>query len=253
MPPNKIYQDIERKAKAFRSKHNNNSSGSLHLESLLLQLNVIVSFRAMSEKLSGMAVLLCEENEIYRFMLVNSEQNIGRQNFTICHELYHLFIQENFTFQYCNTGKFDEKKDIEEYKADLFASYLLMPTEGIEERIPYKETETDSISLSTIIKIEQYYQCSRLALLYRLKNLGYISQEKVEKHRLDVKKGANQHGYNTHLYEKGREGLHIGDYGDISRLLFEQEIISEGHYAELMQTINIDVFEEQMTKEEHGK
>ena len=155
MPPNKIYQDIERKAKAFRSKHNNNSSGSLHLESLLLQLNVIVSFRTMSEKLSGMAVLLREENEIYRFMLVNSEQNIGRQNFTICHELYHLFIQENFTFQYCNTGKFDEKKDIEEYKADLFASYLLMPTEGIEELIPYKETETDSISLSTIIKIEQ--------------------------------------------------------------------------------------------------
>lgn len=249
MLQSKLHQQLEQKANAFRQKANFNTTEPIPLESLLLQLNVITSFRAMSEKLSGMAIKLQDDKEIYRLMLVNSEHNVGRQNFTICHELYHLFIQENFTSQFCSTGIFDVK-DIEEYKADIFASFLLMPTFGIESQIPENEKELDLISLATIIKIEQYYQCSRLALLYRLKSLSYITQEKLERYRLRVKEGAYQHGYDTDLYGKDREGLHIGDYGAITNALFDDEHISEGHFAELMSVIGVNVFAELNTNEE---
>jgi hypothetical protein len=49
-----------------------------------------------------------------------------------------------------------------------------------------------------------------------------------------VLKSACEYGYDRALYQKGNEGLVIGDYGEKARLLFEQGKISEGHYNELM-------------------
>jgi Zn-dependent peptidase ImmA (M78 family) len=252
MLQNNIYQYLEDKAVAFRAMVQYSPVQPISFESLLLQLNVISSFQMMSDKLSGMALKVVEKNSVHRFMLVNSNHNVGRQNFTVCHELYHLYIQENFNAQFCNTGKFDEKKDIEEFKADVFAAILLIPAAGVRMLIPPLEQSLDDIHLATIIKIEQYYQCSRLALLYRLKSLGYISQGKVEFYRQNVKKGAYQHGYDTKLYEKDREGLHIGDYGDLANFLYEVEKISEGHYMTLMDTVGVNIFELINGEEEHG-
>lgn len=252
MLQNNVYQYLEDKAVEFRAEKQYSPTQAISFESLLLRLNVISSFQAMSEKLSGMALKVGYKNDTLRFMLINSNHNLGRQNFTICHELYHLYIQENFSAQFCNTGKFDEKRDPEEFKADVFASILLIPAAGLRMLIPTIEQNTDTINLATIIKIEQYYQCSRLALLYRLKNLGYITQEKVEYYRKDVKKGAYQHGYNTQLYEKDREELNIGDYGDVANFLYEVEKISEGHYMTLMNTVGVDIFETMNSEENYG-
>ena len=62
-------------------------------------------------------------------MLVNSNQSQGRQHFTIAHELYHLYIEENPTPHKCNPG--NGSKDPVEQCADMFASSLLMPETGI--------------------------------------------------------------------------------------------------------------------------
>ncbi len=55
-------------------------------------------------------------------MLINTTQSLGKQHFTIGHGLYHLFIQENFSSQTCQTGMFN-KKEVEEYRADWFAAF----------------------------------------------------------------------------------------------------------------------------------
>ena len=44
-------------------------------------------------------------------------------------------------------------------------------------------------------------------------------------------------GFSTDVYEKGNEGLVIGDFGAKARELFDREIISEGHYIELLNMI----------------
>jgi Zn-dependent peptidase ImmA (M78 family) len=252
MLQNNIYQYLEDKAVEFRSIARHSPTQPISFESLLLQLNVISSFQIMSNMLSGMALKVIENGEIYRFMLINSNQSIGRQNFTICHELYHLYIQENFSSQYCSTANFDEKKDPEEYKADIFAAILLIPSAGVRLLIPKTEQDLNQISLATIIKIEQYYQCSRQALLFRLKKLGYITAEKIERYKNKVKEGAYQHGYDTKLYEKDREGLHIGDYGDLANFLYDAEKISEGHYMTLMDTVGVNIFEPINGEEDNG-
>lgn len=223
--------EIERKAIAFRQTNGLSGTEPIRLKSLLLKLNVLTLFKPLGELFSGMAVKVGDKD---RFMMVNCDQSLGRQHFTIGHELYHLFIQANFKSQQCVTGTFDSKKDIEEYKADLFSSYLLMPADGIKQMVPDGDSK---ISLQTILRIEQFYSVSRRALLYRLMNLDFIDQSDYNSYAEHVKRGAAQNGYPVDIYETGNRDEIIGDYGVIARTLLEDGKISESHYFELMDAV----------------
>ena len=226
---------IERQVSEFRQSVGLSDSEAVNLKSLLLKLKVLTLFRPLSNSFSGMS-LKSPKGE-GRFMLVNSNQPRSRQHFTIAHELYHLFIDENPIPHNCSI---DGVKDESEQCADAFAQMFLMPAEGILQIIPEEELAT-KISLGTIIRAEQYFSVSRHALLNRLKDLGYISQkEKDAFFSLPVKHTAKQYGYDTSLYEPANENLVIGDFGEKARRLFEEEKISEGHYLELLSKIGID-------------
>lgn len=240
---------IETQAVDFRNKNGLSVHEAVNLESLLLYLNVITVFRPLNN-ISGMALKLSTDESIKRFMLINSQQSLGRQNFTICHELYHLFIQQSFNYQICQTGIFDSKKDIEEYKADIFASYFLMPESGIFNLIPDIELDNNTISLSTILKIEHYFGCSRAALLIRLKDLGLLSEDRVNEFRQNIKLNAYQHGYENSLYEPTKESHIIGDYGDKVKKLYDNDIISESHYATFMEDIGKNIYQDFKTENE---
>lgn len=231
---------IEKYSNEFRIKNGIGSRDPIRLKSLLSQLNVITIFRPLRENISGMAIKVNDEGEDIMFMLVNSNHNIGKQHFTICHELYHLFVQKDFTSFNCITGQF--KKDSgDEYNADVFASMLLLPEEGVKCLIPEKELAKDKISLKTILKIEHFFSCSRSALLYRLKELQLISKVSYDKYCLDVKWSAVKYGYSTDLYETGNDNLVIGDYGELARELYERELISETHYFSLLKELGMNI------------
>lgn len=231
-----IEAEIELKAIDFRQQNGYSSTEPVHLKSLLLKKNVLSVFRPLSHDFSGMALKIGSS----LFMMVNSEQRQGKQHFTIAHELYHLCIQENFTSQQCKTGSFDTK-DIEEYKADLFAAFFLLPTEGIKKMIPTEELRRNAeISIQTILKVEQFYSVSRSALLYRLKSLGFINSAIYDQYSRDVIKSAVYFGYPTALYEKAADQSVIGDYGVLAQQLFSSGQISESHYFELMDAIGVN-------------
>lgn len=230
-----------KQALEFRKSYGISVSDALSLERLLMRLSVLTVFRPLSSHFSGMAIK-ASKNE--KYILVNSSHPKGKQNFTICHELYHLFMQRDFHFMVCHAGKFDYRGDRTEYYADLFAANLLMPDEVIRGLIPQKEQLKDEIHLETIIRLEQYLGSSRAALLYRLKSLGYISGQKLELFKKNVKKSARLHGKSTTLYEPDYREDHIGDYGDLARELFEAGKISEGHYASLLGDLGIDLSKE---------
>lgn len=232
-----MYIKIEKQAAEFRQKYGFTSSDPIRLKSLLIKLNVITIFKPLSDNFSGMAIKV-EDNH---FILINSKHSIGRQHFTICHELYHLYIQENFTPHHCQTATFNKKNKIE-YSADLFAAYLLMPNEGIISLIPDEQLKKDKITLETILKIEHYFSCSRTALLYRLKEMQLISNKTFEEYKKNIILTARKYGYDNSLYKSGNKGVVIGDFGTLAKQLFDKEKISEGHYAELMNSIGFDIF-----------
>ena len=206
MKPNKFV--IEKQVAAFRMDNGLGASEPVTLKSLLLKLNVLTVFRPLSDSFSGMCL---KDNSGHRFMLVNSNQPMGRQHFTIAHELYHLFIEEKPTPHKCNPGN---SKNVVEQSADMFASSFLMPEAGICQLTPEDELRGKNVSLGTILRLEHYFSVSRSALLYRLLNLGIITESARSKlAETSVKYSARCFGYDTALYEAANEGLVIGDFG----------------------------------------
>lgn len=241
---------LEKKAIEFRNRNGFGSNESIRLKSLLNKLNVLTVFKPLSAGFSGMALKIDKDNDVKRFVLINSNKTLGHQHFTICHELYHLFIQENFHSRVCVAGEFT-RKDKEEYNADVFAAHLLLPENGIKSLIPDDELSKDKIRLKTILKIEHYFSCSRSALLYRLKELGFISSSFLDEMSSHVKRSAVEFGYSTGIYESGNHHEVIGDYGTLARELFDKEIISESHYYSLLFDLGMNV--DEIEKLENGE
>ncbi|MBX2925830.1 MAG: ImmA/IrrE family metallo-endopeptidase [Chitinophagaceae bacterium] len=231
---------LKKEAAKFRAENGLNGNDPIRLKSLLQKINVISVFAPLSESFSGMAIKAAVNNQISRFVLINSRQSLGKQHFTICHELYHLYIQPAFNSQVCITGRFDKRADKNEYNADVFASYLLLPTEGLLEFLPEDEIRQKRISLKTILFIENFYSSSRRALLYRLKMLGLITSEQYDSFIIHVKRGALENGYQTTLYEPGNDNVVVGNYGSLAKTLFDKEKISQSHYYSLLTDLGID-------------
>lgn len=227
---------LEKYAAQFRAENGFSNTESIHLKSLLHKLGVLAVFRPLEMDISGMAIKVGENN---RFMLVNTARTLGHQHFTVCHELYHLFIQKDFSYHVCQVGTFD-KKDKEEYNADSFASKFLIPEDGIRDLAPDEELEKSKLSLATVLKIEQYFSCSRRALLNRLTELRLIDKSQAEEYSQGVRASAMNHGYSLKLYEKDYQSEVIGDYGDLARKLYERDRISESHYYELLEDLGLD-------------
>lgn len=232
---------LEKSAVHFRSECGINNKDAIRLKSLLQKLNVITVFKPLGDDFSGMALKTGESERVYRFILINSTQSIGKQHFTICHELYHLYIQKEFVGRVCKTGLFNKKEDREEFSADVFASYLLLPTDGLIELIPNDELAQKKISLSTVVYLEQFFSCSRRALLYRLKKMRLINDSMYQSYAINVKRSALEYGYDTNLYQPGNTNLVIGNYGAIAKELYDKEVISQSHYYSLLADLGIDI------------
>jgi Zn-dependent peptidase ImmA (M78 family) len=225
-------------AEIFRKQHDLGNTDAIALHNLLLKLNVLTIFLPLSGNFAGMA--LKQEDE--KFMLINANHPICKQNFSIAHELYHLFIQEDFKVQL----SFQNNQDDIEKQADFFAVHLLMPKQGILELIPENE-QNKEITLRTIFKISSYYGVSYQTVLNRLLNLELLSNQsykdaEVTAKKVGVKKLASQYGSDNKLYESGNQNLIIGEYTGLATQLFEKEVISEMHYATLLADANVNLY-----------
>ena len=227
---------LEKKANHFRKQAELSSDDPIRIKSLLTRLNVLTVFKPLSDEFSGMALKVGES----RFILVNANHSVGKQHFTIAHELYHLFVQENFTSMVCATGRYDHASG-EEYNADRFASLLLLPETAIKSIIPEKQLGRDKIELETVLELEHYFSCSRSALLYRLKELKLITSVGYDRFKDNVISSAVKYGFPTDLYRAGNDGITIGNYGVLARRLYDKELISESHYVSLLYDLGMNM------------
>jgi prenyltransferase beta subunit len=133
MSEKNAFKSLEILAQDFRKINGLSSNEPLKLKSLLQKTNVQTIYKPLSGGFSGMSIKIDMPEKCYRFMLVNSDHAIGKQHFTICHEFYHLYYQQNFKAAISSAGIFDKKGNPEEYHADIFASYLLLPDMGVWE------------------------------------------------------------------------------------------------------------------------
>ena len=226
---------IEQMVVKFRQDAGLEGSDAINLKSLILKVKIVSIFRPLSANFCGISL---KDSSSHRFMLINSNQSKGRQHFTIAHELFHLFIEENPKPHKCMSNGI--KNPIGQ-QADMFASILLMPEDGILQLLSKKEIEKGEVSLASVLRIEHYYSVSRQALLNRLNDLSFINKAtKEELSKIPVTQSAREYGYDTSLYQPGNSNLIIGDFGEKARTLFDAGKISEGHYIELLNKLDYD-------------
>lgn len=228
----------------FRQEQGVKVTEPVSVHQMLRNNNIIASFQPLSQGFEGMAIKLVNQAmEKKLFMLINTSSNYSRQRFTACHELYHLLYQDNFTVSY-DTNDDGEGKEIEEQAADYFARCLLLPKEGVVALVPESECKKDTISLATILKLEQTFRCSRSCLLYRLKEMGFITDIVYNVYLHDVIKSAAEYGYPVSLYKPTYTKELVGDYNVKARQLYDRGMISQAKYFSLLYDMGIDLEKE---------
>ena len=224
-------QESEVLAQKFRSKLGLSMTEPISVKIVLRKLGILAMFRPLSDNSYGISA---KSESGKMFMLVNCNSTKGRQHFTIAHELYQLVYDESPQPHMCGGVATGVEKD-----ANLFASALLMPREGLLSMVSDEEVKNRKVKLVTVLRMEQLFGVSRITLLLRLKDIGVITQQCLEELKaVHVKESAVQYGYDLSLYEPANKGIVIGDFGEKARLLFESGRISEGHYYELLNMIS---------------
>ena len=224
---------IDQLALKMRADVGLNPGEPIHTKTLLRKLGVMVMYRPLSEKACGLSMRSTEGQ--MKFMLINSNNSRGRQHFTICHELFHLYYDEEPKPHICGTPGME--REPAEVNANAFASALLLPQAGVLQSIPSEEIMARHITTATMLRLEQLFGVSHQSLCYCLRHLRLLTEEELQAHldeSMVIQDIATEYGYDLSLYQGGNEGVVIGDFGEKARKLFEQERISEGHYVELL-------------------
>lgn len=227
--------ECREKAAQFRNRFGYGPDDPIHLRSFLLKQNVVTLFKPLGGSFAGMAMIVDQK----RFMMVNQNHTMGKQHFTIAHELYHLFIQENFISKKCKTALFLAQGDPEELKADLFAANLLLPEIGVSTLVPQEERK-GKVSAQTIFKIQQVYSVSVKATIFRLVELGFVDSGYFETFQSGSTEKMRNLGFDTRLMYPGNQDLTLGDYAVMAGTLFQQRKISESVYLTYLNAVHID-------------
>lgn len=86
-----LFFDLQNKASAFRKKNGYGETDPIRLDSFLLKNNILTLFRPLFSRLAGMAIK-AGTNDM--FMMINHTHSLGKQHFTIAHELYHILFRK---------------------------------------------------------------------------------------------------------------------------------------------------------------
>lgn len=193
-----------------------------------------IVYYPLGDNLSGMCIKGQEGNNL---IAINSSMSLGRQRFSLGHEFYHLFYDDNM-ISVC-AKKINTGKDIER-SADMFASYFLMPDAALVEiakRLASKHPD-QLLTLEDVIRVEQYFGVSHQTAVYRLMHTPYLTDSTGNDYlTIAVRRLAESLGYSSDLYRplpKDKQYMTYGHYINQAEQLISKGLISYGKYDELL-------------------
>ncbi|OZS77421.1 hypothetical protein CF394_11410 [Tetzosporium hominis] len=220
--------DIERSANHFSELQ------SIDLDALYERNNIHLLEKPLSDDISG--VFMKHDNEC--MVIINTNKTKGHQNFTKAHEYYHFKYDKDLTTQICNVAKFDHTNK-SELSADLFATYFLMPENGIKSILAEVLQNNDGeIDISVLLHLENIFKVSHMAMVRRLQDLNLISTELARYFfAVRIRSTAQRYGYQPDLYHSSKETRLYSDYKELVEKLYTEEKITEKKYDELLNNI----------------
>ncbi len=226
--------DLSNKAYSLRKSLGEDSESPIDIFKLVQRIEKLtLVFYSLGENISG----ICFKGKSSYVIAINSDMSVGRQRFSLAHELYHMYFDDSTTNSVSPIaiGSGDEI----EKKADQFASYFLIPSSSLYsmiEDIKLLGNKT-CLGIEDVIKIGQYYGVSHKATLYRLLSDGYLKKNQVKDMDVSVIETAAKLGYDTALYRStigNKKEIVLGYYITASEKLLDEDRISQGKYEELL-------------------
>jgi Zn-dependent peptidase ImmA (M78 family) len=244
---NKPYDFVSEKSGGYYKGHGYNTAEKLrcllYSSNRELNLNVYDDFRKIGISIyrkkmenSDISGISLKHSSIGKFILVNYNEDIFRQRFTVAHEAAHAIFDLDDNDDYFSLSKWD-KNDLVEIRADAFASAYLIP-QFVLEIIPNNKSWSSEKLLEWAIKLK----VSIPALLKTLKDRKLIYQEHYRdfEHisipnecKIDPEiKGLSAKSLERkkYLLEKGISQTYINK----CKLAFENGFISIGKMAEML-------------------
>lgn len=226
--------DLSNKAALLRKKLGVDAASPVDIFHLVQSIdNLTLIFYPLGVNISG----VCYKGKKSKAIAINSDMSIGRQRYSLAHELYHLFYDEaeNNSVSLVLIGKGDENEKM----ADQFASYFLVPQISLFEFVQKikKDRNRNKLTVEDVVKIEQYYGVSHKAMLYRLLDEGEIKNGSLKNMESGIVELAQRLGYDKSLYlpsPENKKKLVLGYYIEKTRELLDKDYISEGKYEELL-------------------
>lgn len=227
--------DLSTKALSLRKELGEDTVSPIDIFSLAHTIpRLTVVFYPMGDHLSGM----CIKNDSNPVIAVNSSMSIGRQRFSMAHELFHLFFDESGQSTVC-AKKIGSGNEVEK-AADQFASYFLMPPVALAETMKkLLGSSKRELGIKETVMLEQYFQVSRQAMLCRLIDDCKMSNQQADRFRQGVIRSAISLGYDDSLYKPLPENKQYKTYGyyiQQAEELLEKDLVSTGKYEQLLLT-----------------
>jgi len=231
MPMDRI--ELWKKALSLRKELGEDATSPIDILALVHTIDKLsIVYYPMGNHISGICIKGTGSNVI----AINSAMILGRQRFSMAHELYHLYFDDDELTAVCakTIGEGNEK----EKQADQFASYLLMPPDALSDKIDQlKKSSSAKLSIHDVVRLEQYFRVSRQAILYRLLSENELTREEADSMRQNVILSALNLGYDDTLYRPTPEDQRYRTYGyyiQQAEKALEQGLISSGKYDELL-------------------
>lgn len=220
---------IDRKADYLREKMGEDLLSPIDVFSLAQSIdNLTICICPMGSSISG----VCFKGEDTSVIAINSEMSLGRQRFSLAHELYHLYFDSDYKSEVSlikiGSGGANERN------ADKFASFFLIPQTSLVNKLDQLD---NSIELADVIRLEQFYGVSHHAMLYRLVDDGFLSKADSLSMKEGVIAKAKRLGYADSIYlplSDKNEIKVLGHYVNIADELYANNRISKGKYEQLL-------------------
>ena len=229
------YARLMTQAAMLRKELDEDSSSPVDIFALAQRIEgLTIVYYPMGDNLSGMCIKGQDSNNV---IAINSSMTLGRQRFSLAHEFYHLFYDDNMV-SVC-ARKIGDGKDTEK-SADMFASYFLMPDAALVAmaHMLTEKSQSPYISINDVIRIEQYFGISHQAAVYRLIHTPYLEQKDADDLlTVPVRRRAETLGYSADLYLPSPEAKRYMTYGHYisqAEQVIEKGLVSDGKYEELL-------------------
>ena len=193
--------------------------------------NLTLVFYPMGDNISGMCIKTAKNI----IVAINSSMSYGRQRFTMAHELYHCYFDDDTDTTVCPIN-IDSNNDVEK-EANLFASFFLAPPASLSDEIKKYRYKAGALDISGVVELEQLFGLSRRAMLTRLIDEKALDEPEATSMKTAVISSAAALGYDDTLYrpaQNEKQQITYGKYIKSAGQLIECELISYGKYEELL-------------------